>query len=669
LSYRRQSRQSYEQVRRRGRLLTSIAPRKGGGGQVFSEAGHKAYANIMDLSRFLARYLSGKSNVMVSALKNKAGFGVSLVNVGNKPFYKVTVPDWRTYDIPLQGFDKYRIYRNGIWHEASHARYTPDGIFTLRDLEFSVANIVEDRRIEDLGVGEWPGYLPERLHSNAYGYAMRPDVGDLWSQAGKYSSDPSVEGAMERAARYEAFLQRLIVGKIKGADKIPKEERERIEEVAREVESELRRMRKFSDDHSTVFDRLRKLVKKVIEKLNLKGHTPDPPKTASGPDGRGGDWEDTFTEEYARQRGGKPEDVEGEMEEFFDEAEKEAEAREEKAGKKEEVCEKCGRHFMVGNKLHMVLCPVCAEAPGGPSRPNGGGEEGLGEEGEEGLGFGPASSSEVIKKARKGSDQVEKEYEQVQAGDIDELTPLFLPVASAVPPEAFRDKKFIDTMNVALREWRIGRKEIVGERGARLSVPHYIRHKEEPFVTRIKKSARGRKILVIADFSGSMKHREDDYKKALVSSLEVLDGIGSKTALFGFGGEINDLSSQFFFKVKRFEEPRWRPDHSAKTAALSANYPSTPMHNAYEGLANYIKKHRPDVTVTITDGMPHDEEETARNVKELKRHTRMVAFGIATDEPAIRMEETLKGFGYHKVFSVDSVNEIPRKLVGLLAPT
>lgn len=634
MSYRRPARQSYEQVRRRGRLLASIAPRKGGGGQVFSAAGHRAYANIMDLSRFLAKYLSGKSNVMVSAQKQKAGFSVVRTSVGNKPFYRVTVPDWRTYDIPLQGFDKYRIYRNGVWHEASHARYTPDEIFNLSGLEFNVANIVEDRRIEDLGVGEWPGYLPERLHSNAYGYAMRPDVGDLWSQAETYTGDPSLKYELKRAARYEAFLQRFIVGKIKGADKISKEERERIEEVAREAEGELRRMRKFSDDHSKVFDRLRILVDKIITKLELRGFTPAPPKTASGPDGRGGDWEDTFTEEYTRQQGAKPEDVEEGMEEFFDEAEKEAEAKE-KTGKKE----------------------------GAPSG------EGEGEEEEEEEEEIPKFSSEAIKKAREGSDQVEKEYEQAQAGDVDELTPLFLPVASTVPPETFRDKKFIDKMNTALREWRTGRKEVVGERGARLSVPHYIRHKEEPFVTRIKKSARGRKILVIADFSGSMRPREDDYKRALISSLEVLDGIGSKTALFGFGGEVNDMYSQFLFKVKRFEEPRWRPDHSAKTAALGANYPSTPTGAAYEALADYVKRHRPDVTVTITDGEPSDPEGTTEAVRKLKQHTRMVAFGIATDEPAAKMEADLKGFDYHRVFSVDSVNEIPRKLVGLLAPT
>jgi hypothetical protein len=248
--------------------------------------------------------------------------------------------------------------------------------------------------------------------------------------------------------------------------------------------------------------------------------------------------------------------------------------------------------------------------------------------------------------------------------EVDKLTPMFGPIASAVSPGQYRDQKFITAMNAALKEWKVGRKEVVVSRGARLSVPHYVRYKEEPFVTRIKKSARGRKILVIADFSGSMKSQEDEYKKAIVSSMEILDGVGSKTALFGFGGEKGG-SNMFFFKLKRFEEPKWKPAHSARTAALEASYPSTPTGRTYSALEAYIKKHRPDVTLTITDGSPDNPVETGRAVKRIKRDTRMVAFGIGGSG----MERRLKEFGYHDTFAVESVDRIPRRLVSLIAPT
>jgi hypothetical protein len=176
---------------------------------------------------------------------------------------------------------------------------------------------------------------------------------------------------------------------------------------------------------------------------------------------------------------------------------------------------------------------------------------------------------------------------------------------------------------------------------------------------------------------------EDDYKKAIVSSMEVLDGIGSKTAFFAFGGQRgeevmvqlggpngpsynNGRSS--FFKIKKFEEPRWLQVHSAKTSAL-INAGSTPTAETYERLKSYIKRHRPDVTLTLTDGGPDNSQGTISAISELKHHTKMVAFGIGGDlRSSERLTQKLKEFGYTQVFGVSSVNEIPRKLVGMIAP-
>jgi hypothetical protein len=48
----------------------------------------------------------------------------------------------------------------------------------------------------------------------------------------------------------------------------------------------------------------------------------------------------------------------------------------------------------------------------------------------------------------------------------------------------------------------------------------------------------------------------------------------------------------------------------------------------------------------------------------------MVAFGIGGDlRSSERLTQKLKEFGYTQVFGVSSVNEIPRKLVGMIAPT
>jgi len=503
-------------------------------------------------------------------------------------------------------------------------------------------NIIEDRRIEDLGVEEWRGYLPERIYTNAYGYALRPNVGDMWKKD-MQGYDPSNVGPFFKEAqakiRHEAFMQKLLTGKIKGVAKLPPAEQKRIEDVVKFVEKQLKRTKKYKDKQELVYPDLARLTQHVIDELKLEGFTPH---RISGRGGMpGSSWDDTFTEDYARQRKANKQKVKKGMEEFFEETEKEVE-KQERAGKDK------------GNSEQEKKKGGCSQK----------------EQSEEKKQGHPGKITiDDLERAKKGSEQVAKEYQQAQKTEVDQLTPVFAPVASAVSPSEYRDQKFITEMNAALKEWKTGKKEVIGKTGARLSIPHYIRHKQEPFVTRIRKSARGRKVLVVADFSGSMEPREEEYKKAIVSGMEVLDGIGSKTALYGFGGEKGG-AGYFFFKVKRFEEPKWTPNHSAKTAALEADYPSTPTAEVYRGLLPYVRKHRPDVTITITDGAPDNQAGTAQMVKQLKKHTRMVAFGIGTDGgTAKHIENRLKTFGYHKVFAVDSVSKIPHKLVSLIAPT
>jgi len=85
-------------------------------------------ANIVDLTLFLSKYLSGKSDINVTPIQD-AGYSCARKKVGSRTIYEITVPDWQTYDLPLPDKDKYRIYRSSVWHEACHARYTPDSVF------------------------------------------------------------------------------------------------------------------------------------------------------------------------------------------------------------------------------------------------------------------------------------------------------------------------------------------------------------------------------------------------------------------------------------------------------------------------------------------------------------------------------------------------------------
>ncbi|MGB9672404.1 MAG: hypothetical protein ACPLZY_04580, partial [Candidatus Norongarragalinales archaeon] len=114
----------------------------------------------------------------------------------------------------------------------------------------------------------------------------------------------------------------------------------------------------------------------------------------------------------------------------------------------------------------------------------------------------------------------------------------------------------------------------------------------------------------------------------------------------------------------------WTSRHSSKLAAVEADFGSTPLATAYRELAKYVAKHKPDVMVTMTDGSPDDALLTAHEISKLKKHTKMVAFGLGEDaDQARQMERLLKGLGYHSSVAVDDLRELPPKLVKLFIPS
>jgi hypothetical protein len=599
-------------------------------------------ANVMDVTYFLSRYLSGSQDVAVSP-DSGGGYSVGPDNMrrggGYKQIYRIHVPDWRSYQIPVQGFNRYRIYRSGLWHETQHVKHTPPEVFrilpNIPPVEKHFLNIVEDRRIEELGVKDWPGYLPERLYTQAYAYALRPDV------TGMYQAAEPASSYANQNARVEAFLQRMLIGKVKGS--LPQSEMQLVELVSKETETKIKtlnsRLEKLTPHSLTqeIVDIYRNAQRKLQIDPKMQNRSQQQGQSQSQQSAEQPsepEYIETFTTDYAqksedrqekeemnKQKPGQApqppkdpmEEVEKQMHDFF--KEKKANAQHQERDDKNQVP--------------------------------------------------PEEATQTdVDQAEKGSASVQNEYSKIQKKlPMDpSIGPEIIPVATQAPAEDFRDQNFITKMNTELRVWKTGYKTVVGASGARLSIPHYIRFKEEPFATRLKQSVRGRKVLVIADFSSSISGQDAEYKRAIVSGLEVLDGIGSKTALFGFGRD--PIQGVTFFSVKRFEEQKWTRTHANKLAAVEPGG-STPTAEIYTELRNYIRKQRPYITITLTDGGPDDTEATVNAVRELKKHTRMVAIGIAGSNPKYKndMEQMLKTFKYHDSFAVGDIQEIPPRLV------
>lgn len=597
--YDRQQAVSYQIPKRPAQFKAKAIPKRKtfGFSTAFQEAQKKVVANVMDVAHFLTRFLSGKRNVVLRSHPKSTSFFTYFVSK-DRDMYYVDVPNWGYYDLPgVDEFSKYRIFRHGVYHESMHVKHTPTQLWGIAQgdpLLHDVVNVIEDRRIEDLGQQEWRGYVPERIFVQSYAYSVRPNIEKL------YLKDKD-------AAIYEAYLQKLLIGKIKGT--LPEAE---MDSVGKAVNFTLNRLEAINNMEpiKRPFE-LKATASTVISLLGIQNVAPKKSLSVQG-----NSWDATFDphainswnptkskEDYERERG-----------EYFQEAKKKAKDLKE------------------------------------------------GDEAEAG-----EVTKDDVEQAQKGSVEVHSEYENVQKGaGLPQDLVAWFKSASFGNPTDYRDSKFITEMNTALRYWKTGYKEKAEEHGTRLSIPQYIREKEKPFVTRLKMSARGKKLLVLADFSGSMKSREEQCKKALVSAMEVLDGIGTKTAFFTFAND--PAIGPGFFSIKTFEEPKWTSSHSAKLSALEADYPSTPTDSAYRHLRDYVRKHRPDVFVTVTDGYPSTVSETQRQIREMKKHSKMVAFGIAEPPDVDTMDDSLRNLGYSRHFVVSDVYNIPPHLVKLIAP-
>ena len=104
-----------------------------------------------------------------------------------------------------------------------------------------------------------------------------------------------------------------------------------------------------------------------------------------------------------------------------------------------------------------------------------------------------------------------------------------------------------------------------------------------------------------------MSERQEDYKRMLSSTMEVLQGINAQTAIFGFGERTAE-----FFKVKDFKQ-KWTKERAEELAGLEASGLNATLLQALNLVAPYIKRNRPQYTVIITDGQPTDGDPTKRD--------------------------------------------------------
>ena len=287
-----------------------------------------------------------------------------------------------------------------------------------------------------------------------------------------------------------------------------------------------------------------------------------------------------------------------------------------------------------------------------------------------------ATYADDVEKARKGTEEARAEFDRIKKGgdEAPEIKGEFIPLTDVEDTTRYRDPGFKRDMSKRLKTWRTGAKAETAKSGRRVSPRAFVAREKEPFRRLRRKSVKGKKYLFVLDFSDSISYHgscETEYKKAIINTLEALDEIGAKTAVFGFGSfDIGGTRAEGHFKVKDFKEARWRPVHAQKVAGVRPGG-NTPTSEAYSKLRRYIRKEKPEYVITLTDGEANDRLGVKNMNGELGKHTRMVAFGIAADG---KVEEQMKAYldavKYDRSFTVtrDNIGEIPKQLIDMIAP-
>jgi len=583
----------------------------------------------------------------------------------------VMLPKWSKFNLPVEGYESWILYRQGTWHEAQHLKFSPRGLYRLNPdipgldprISRALVNIIEDRRVNDLGVTDHVGAIPGRKYEQGYAAFLRADE--------ERGLGPLDQIEPPEAQIFEAFTQKMLLGGLNGS--IPPEYEELVDDAVAYALKQIKKMNKHGKKSEEITAIMDKVAKKVADKLKLVKGPPQPPDGPDGPD-------------------------------------------------QGMLCPNCGKDMLQNALMNTaigkvrtgkVTCPHCGEKseiavqeggegkgkgkgvpipiPGGGSGGGQGDDGDKGDDGDEGDDdgegggqgddddgpqgpktfpiieddddgpqgpktfpiiewdetFTPMTKKEAeklkkeaeekieeffdkekekaekagrtkrgkkakpgdtyaedIEKAREGTEEAKAEFERIEKGnDPPELQGEFIPLTDVEDVTPYKDSTFRGEMRKRLKAWRVGAKAEKAKTGRRISPIGYVTGAKKPFRRARRKSVKGKKYLFVLDFSQSIRSQEKEYKTAIINVMEALDEIGAKTAVFGFGGfEIGGDRQQGHFKVKDFREASWRPVHAQKVAGVSANLNHTPTATAYKKLEKYIRKERPEYVITLTDG-------------------------------------------------------------------
>jgi hypothetical protein len=157
---------------------------------------------------------------------------------------------------------------------------------------------------------------------------------------------------------------------------------------------------------------------------------------------------------------------------------------------------------------------------------------------------------------------------------------------------------------------------------------------------------------------------EQEYKRATVALCKALDYLGVKFSVFAFNTQEHKVKCW----VVKPPEARWSNMSTVRLAQIAATG-GTPLAEVYERIGPLIERLKPEIFLTFTDGEPSDPDAVRQIVHRFKMEdVNMVSIGIGKDIlDAVSIAKKLKSLGYNRSIAISNLNEMPKKILRLLA--
>jgi hypothetical protein len=224
------------------------------------------------------------------------------------------------------------------------------------------------------------------------------------------------------------------------------------------------------------------------------------------------------------------------------------------------------------------------------------------------------------------------------------------------------DSDLIHKTKARFREWRTGWIERHDRSGDEFDSEAFLEFMPAPFIVDLKLAIKTR-VMILLDHSSSIQEVELKYKQVTNALCEALSFLGVRFAVYAFSTDGKKVKC-WLIKPPNY---RWSSICTKRLAQIRASG-GTPLAEIYGLLEPMVRAFKPEIFFTLTDGEPSDADAVRHMVLSFRKiGSHMVALGLGRNlDEAIAIGQNLRYLEYERSLAVSKLEDIPKKVIGLL---